>query len=259
MMGAGLSSSHWWILCLYCLQVLFLHGASSCSSSSLCLLYFPKIHPVLSKGLNTTGLGWRSASNHLSRLSPQRSRWPGKSSGAGGSGAGVLSLGSLSSGIAEICVTGVSTGSRLPNLRAWATICVGLCGKRWSLSESTVKSKCEGTKSSSKCLKNLVAGERRSMTSSRSGPSGTSPTTARSCTTSSQHSLTGSAVPCVSSTLAIYGWSSCSPIVLGMVLMNAWRVLWKVMGTECTLRMSASSCNFGGKVQCTGLCVNAGG
>ena len=77
---------------------------------------------------------------------------------------GVLLLGSLSLGIAEICVTGMSKGSRLPNLRAWATVCVGLCEKRWSPSESTVKSKCEGTKSSSKYLKNLVAGERRLMT-----------------------------------------------------------------------------------------------
>ena len=224
-MEAGLSSSRRRISYLYCLQVLFFHEASSCSSFSLCPLYFPKVCPILSNGLSTTGSGWRSASNHLSRLSPWRSHWPGKSSGAGGSGAGVLSLGSLLLGIAEICVTGVSKGSRLPNLRAWVTVCVGLCGKRWFPSESTVKLKCEGTKSSSKCLKNLVVEERRLMTSSRSGPSGTFPTAASSCTTSSQHSLTGSTVPCVSSTLAIYRWSSCSPVVLGTVLTNAWRVL----------------------------------
>ena len=225
MTGAGLLSSCLLILCLYCLQVPFFCGASFCSGSSLCLLYFPKIHPVSSNDLNTTRSGWRSASNHLSRLSPWRRHWPGKSSGAGGSGVGVSLLGSLSLGIAKICVTGVSKDSRLPNLRVWVTVCVGLCGKRWSPSESIVKLKCKGTKSSSKCVKNLVAGERRSMTSSCSGPGGTFPTAAGFCTTSSQCSLTGSAVPCVSSTLVMYGWLRCSPVILGMALMNVWRVL----------------------------------
>ena len=258
-MGAGLSSSHWQISCLYCLRVLFLRGASSCSGSSLCLLYFPKIYLVLLNGLNTTRLRWRSASNHLSKLFPQRSCWLGKSSGAGGSGAGVLSLGSLSSGIAEICVTGVSKGSRLPNLRAWVTVCVGLCGKRWSLSESTVKLKCKGTESSSKCFKNLVVEERRLMISSCSGPSGTTPTAAGSCATSIQPSLTSNGVPWVSSTLAMYGWLRLSPVILGMALARAWRDLWKEMGTECTLCVSASSCDLEERVQCTGLCVNVSG
>ena len=115
--GAGLSSSCLQILHLYCLRVLFFLGASSCSGSSLCLLYFPKVCPILSNSLRTTGSGCRSASNHLCRLAPWRSRWPGKSSGAGGSGAGVLSLGSLSLGRADICVMGVNEGCRLPNRR----------------------------------------------------------------------------------------------------------------------------------------------
>ena len=138
---------------------------------------------------------------------------------------GVLSLGSLSLGIAEICVMGVSKGSRLSNLRVWATVCIGLCRKRWSLSKSMVKSKCEGTKSSSKCLKNLVAGERRSMTSSCSGSGGRFPTAAGFCTTSIQPSLTGNGVLWVSSTLAMYRWSRLSPVVLGMALARAWRDL----------------------------------
>ena len=117
MMGAGLSSSHWWISRLYCLRVLFFCGASSCSSSSLCLLYFPKICSALSNGLRTTGSRCGSASNHLSRLAPWRSHWLGKSSGVGGSGVGVSSLGSLSLGRADICVMGVKEGCRSPNWR----------------------------------------------------------------------------------------------------------------------------------------------
>ena len=128
--GAGLSSSCWQISHLYCLWVLFFHGASSYSSSSLSLLYFSKICPVPLKSLSTTGLGRRSTSNHLSRLFPWRSHWPGKSSGAGGSGAGVLSLGSLSSERAEICVMWVKEGYRLPNWRVWAMVWEGLCGNR---------------------------------------------------------------------------------------------------------------------------------
>ena len=122
--------------------------------------------------------------------------------------------------------------------------CVEIC--RWSPSES-MESKWEGKKSSSKWHKNLVVGERGSMTSSHSGPGGTIPTTASSCTTSSQCSLTGSAVPCVSLTLAMYGWLRCSPVILGTALMNVQRVLWKVMGTECACCVSSSSCDFGGK------------
>ena len=128
MMGVRLLSSHWWILCLYCLWVLLLLGASSCSDSSLCLLNLPKICPIPSKGLNTTGLGWRSASNHLSRLSSWRSRWLCKSSYASGSGAGVSSLGFLSLGRAKIWVMGVNEGCRLPNQRVWVMVWEGLCG-----------------------------------------------------------------------------------------------------------------------------------
>ena len=117
MTGAGLLSSHLRISRLYCLQVLFFLGASSCSGFSLCLLYFPKVHPILLNSLRTTGSGCRSASNHLSRLAPWRSHWPGKSSGAGGLGAGVSSLGSLSSGRVDICVMGVNEGCRSPNRR----------------------------------------------------------------------------------------------------------------------------------------------
>ena len=145
MMGAGLSSSHWWISHLYCLWVLFLCEASSCSGSSLCLLNLPKIGPIPSKGLNTTGSGCGLASNHLSRLALWRSHWLGNKSTTSGSGVGVLSLGSLSLGRAETCVTGMSKGSRLPNLRAWAMVWIGLCGNRWSLSESMVKLKWEDT------------------------------------------------------------------------------------------------------------------
>ena len=128
--GVGLSSSHWWISCLYCLQVLFLHGASSCSSSSLSLLYFPKICYIPSKGHRTTGLGWRSVSNHLSRLGPQRSCWLGNKSCTGGSGVGVSLLGSLFSGRAETWVMGVNEGYRSPNRRVCAMVWKGLCGNR---------------------------------------------------------------------------------------------------------------------------------
>ena len=47
-----------------------------------------------------------------------------------GSGAEVSLLGSLSLRRAETCVTGVSKGSRLPNLRVWAMVWVGLCRNR---------------------------------------------------------------------------------------------------------------------------------
>ena len=84
---------------------------------SFCLLYLPKICSIPLNGLRTTGSRCGSASNHLSRLAPWRSHWPGKSSGAGGSGMGVLSLESLSSGRADICVMGVNEGCRSPNQR----------------------------------------------------------------------------------------------------------------------------------------------
>ena len=70
-----------------------------------------------------------------------------------------------------------------------------------------------------------MAGERGSLASSHSGPSGTNPTTAGSCTTSIQPSLTGNGVLWVSSTLAMYRWSRLSPVILGMALARAWRDL----------------------------------
>ena len=122
MMGVGLSSSRQQISHLYCLQVLFLCGASSCSSSSLCLLYLSKVCCMPSNSLNTTSSGWRSCSNHRSRLGPWRSHWLGNKVGAGGSGAGVLLFGSLSLGRAETCVMGVNKGCRSPDLRVWVMV-----------------------------------------------------------------------------------------------------------------------------------------
>ena len=129
-MGVGLSSSCQWISCLYCLWVLFFFGASSCSSSSPSLLHFSKICCIPLKGHRTTSSGWRSVSNHLSRLGPQMSHWPGNKSYTGGSGVGVLLLGSLSLGRAKICVMGVNEGCRSPNWRMWVMVWEGLCGNR---------------------------------------------------------------------------------------------------------------------------------
>ena len=270
-MPKGIVNVYLWQGQGYHLPICRSHACIACKSSSymelppapvplsLSLWYLPKVHCILSKGCRPTGLEWRSVSNHLSRLDPQRSHWPGNKSHTGGSGVGVSLFGSLSSERAKTCVMGVNKGCGSPDLRAWVMVWNGLWGWRESLSESAVKSKCQGTKSSSKWHRNLVAGERGSLASSCSGPGGTIPTATSFCTTSVQPSLTSNGVPWVSSTLATYRWLRLSPIILGMVLAKAQRDLWKEMGTECTLHVSASSCNFEGKMQCTDLCANASG
>ena len=130
MTGVGLLSSCQWISRLYCLRVLFFFEASSCSGSSLCLLYLPKVCCVPSNSLNTTSSRWRSCSNHQSMLGPWRSHWLSNKAGASGSGVGMLLFGSLSSGRAETWVIGANEGCGSPNLRAWVMFWEGLWGWR---------------------------------------------------------------------------------------------------------------------------------
>ena len=111
-------------------------------------------------------------------------------------------LESLTSRRAETCVVGIKEGCRSPNQRVWVMVWEELYGYRKSLSESMVKLKWIGKKSSFNWQKNLVAGKREVSASSCSGPRETNSTAACSCTTSFQCSLTGSGVLWASSTLA---------------------------------------------------------